>query len=132
MSGAARKKRSAASASAAPQQKRYKTSSVDLNEDALSLVMEFLAPKELYRMSLTCKALRACVTTKMVVRSAIMQGGNVKTSVKELYDLLKKNAIHAPSALRLLRLVNGKCCEVCHSRRVNHVKSGFGVFICSD
>lgn len=130
-------------------------SSVDLNEDALSLVMEFLAPRELYKMANTCTALRAAVTTRcvrenvvslciscvlrcsrlscyrIVVRSAIMHGGNAKTTVSELYELLKNDAMHTPSPGRLLRLVNGKRCEVCNSRKVKHANPRYGLFLCS-
>lgn len=127
---AARKRSPAAASAAQPLLKRAKTP-VDLNEDALSLVMEFLAPKELYKMANTCKALRAAVSTRIVVRSAIMHGGNAKRTLSELYDLLKKDSIHMPSPLRLLRLVNGKQCEVCVTRKVNHANQGYGIFLCA-
>lgn len=120
----------AAASSSGPQPKRSKDASLDINEDALGLVMEFLGPKELYRMAFTCKSLRSKVTTRLVVRSAIMQGGHAATTVSELYNLMKSKSIHAPSALRLLRLVNGKRCEWCNINKLNYVRPGFGVFLC--
>ena len=113
-----------------PQPKRYKDASLHINEDALGLVMEFLGPRELYRMALTCKTLRSKVTTRLVVRSAIMHGGHAATTVTELYNLMKNKSIHVPSPLRLLRLVNGKRCEWCNINKLNYVRPGFGVFLC--
>jgi hypothetical protein len=110
--------------------KRSKSSSPDLNEDALRVVMEFLAPKELKRMAFTCKALRDTITTKLVMCSALMHGGHAGATVEILYWLMKYQQIHVPSALRLLRLGNGKICESCCSKRVITVRPAYGVFFC--
>lgn len=48
-----------------PLEKRPRVA-VNISEDVLGIVMEFLSPKQLYRMALTCKALRAAVTTRFV------------------------------------------------------------------
>jgi hypothetical protein len=101
--------------------------------DALELVMAYLAPKELFRLTFTCKALQKRVTTKMVVRSAMIHGGNPKQNILELYPLMKDQSIHVPSPVRLLRLVNGKKCEKKNCRaKVKHVRPGTGVFLCWD
>jgi hypothetical protein len=39
---------------------------VNISQDVLGIVMEFLPPKQLYQMALTCKGLRAAVTTRCV------------------------------------------------------------------
>ena len=101
-----------------------------LNEDALSLVLELLAPRDLYAAALTCKSLRAKITVAMIVKSVLIQNGRGKQTLDELQKLLSDKSIHPPSALRLLRLVNGKRCEICNRRKVNHVRPGIGVFSC--
>ena len=101
------------------------------DEDALGVVMEFLAPKELYRLAFTSKSLLQRVTTRMVVRSAMMSGGNAAKTINELHPLMKAGSISLPSPARLLRLVNGKTCEqACCMAKVNHVRPGYGVFLC--
>ena len=52
-----------------PLSKRPKVA-VNISEDVLGIVMEFLSPKQLYRIALTCKALRAAVTTRCVSRKS--------------------------------------------------------------
>lgn len=91
----AKKRSAAASLASEPQLKRPKAA-VDLNEDALGVVMEFLAPKELFLMARTCKATRAAVTTRMVVRSAIMHGaGPKKYSGRSLLFIEERYHIHS-------------------------------------
>jgi len=120
----------------APPPKRLKSTnneSPTLNEDALALVMEFLAPRELYSLAFTCKGLLARVTTKLVLRSTILN--TVYTSYRKLTlgnlaYCIDKQSIHVPSPCRLLRLVNGKRCELCNKNRVNHVRGNGGCFFC--
>ncbi len=100
--------------------------------DAMVNVMEFLPPRSLYNIALTCKSLREMVTTKMVVQSALIHGGHAKKTMEELYNLMKMHSIHPPSPLRLLRLANGKRCEFCLQSGTNHVRPGLGVFACWD
>mmetsp|Transcript_12065 Transcript_12065/g.17324 ORF Transcript_12065/g.17324 Transcript_12065/m.17324 type:complete len:572 (+) Transcript_12065:75-1790(+) len=95
-------------------------------------VMEFLPPRSLYNIALTCKSLREMVTTKMVVQSALIHGGHAKKTMEELYALMRNHSIHVPSPLRLLRLANGKRCEFCFLSGTNHVRPGLGVFACWD
>ena len=101
-----------------------------LNEDALSLVLELLPPRDLYAAALTCKSLRAKITVAIIVKSVLIQNGRGKQTLDELQKLLSDKSIHPPSALRLLRLVNGKRCEICNRSKVNHVRPGIGVFSC--
>ena len=76
--------------------------------------------------------LQKAVTTKMVVKSALIHGGLAKKSMEELYALMSNHSLHVPSPLRLLRISNGKCCEFCLKDKVNHIRPGIGVFACWD
>lgn len=89
----------------------------ELNFDALSLVMEFLGPRDLFHMAFTCKTLRNKITVPLVVRSAMIHGRHAKKTIEELSRLMKVHAMHPPSALRLLRLVNGRLVRVLLSTR---------------
>jgi hypothetical protein len=69
--------------------------------------MEFLSPRQLYNLAFSCKALRARVTTPLVVKSALIHdGGRTKRIMIELNSLMSKKAIHirAPYQLSLYRL----------------------------
>ena len=101
-----------------------------LNEDALSLVLELLPPRDLYAAALTCKSLRAKITVAIIVKSVLIQNGRGKQTLDELKKLLSDKSIHPPSALRLLRLVNGKRCEFCNRSNVKHIRPGMGIFSC--
>ena len=85
-----------------------RSSSAPIPLDAMVTVMEMLPPRSLYNTALTCKSLRQMVTTKMVVSSALIHGGNAKKTMEELYALMSNHSMHVPSPLRLLRLANGK------------------------
>lgn len=101
-----------------------------LCEDALAQVLHYLHPRDLLRMSETSKALREYFTTAIIVTSAMIHGGHGATTIKELYKLMKDCSIHIPCPMRLLRLINGKRCEVCFRNKVNHVRPKTGVFAC--
>jgi len=107
---------------------------VVINVDAMVNVMEFLPPRSLYNVALTCKSLREMVTTKMVVQCALIHGGHAKKTMEELYALMSNHSIHIPSPLRLLRLANGKRCEHCIKKTVNTLYSGLNIasFSCWD
>ena len=104
------------------------TTSVPL--DAFNIVMAFLHPRDLLHTAFTCKSLRDMVSTSMVIKSALVHGGHAKSTMEVLFALTSKHAMHIPSPLRLLRLVNGKVCEFCLYDKVNHARPGIGVFAC--
>ena len=52
--------------------------------DALQCVMEFLPPRQLYHLALTCKTLRSFITTPLVLRAAMIHGGHSKQTIQEL------------------------------------------------
>ena len=103
---------------------------VSVCEDALFHAMAYLHPRDLYNMAFTCTSLRDQISTPLVVRSAMIHGGHTGSTINHLLPLMEKGKIHIPSPLRLLRLVNGKKCEFCNCRKVNHVRPGYGVFAC--
>jgi len=105
---------------------------VSLPLEALSFVMEFLSPRQLFNVAFTCKTLRDFISTKLVIRSALIHGGHAHQTMVELHKLMQNKALHIPSPLRLLRLVNGKRCKRCNQSKVNFVRPCVGVFACWD
>ncbi len=88
--------------------------------------------QDLLHVAFACKSTRDIVSTKMVVKSALFHGGHARKTIEELHALMSNHSMHVPSPLRLLRLVNGRVCEFCRRHKVNHVRSGMGVFSCWD
>ena len=113
--------------------KRVKNPAVahlDLPIDALGIVMQFLAPRELYLTAFTCKDMLQFVTVQLVVRSALLHGGSPRKTVEALYPLMQNMSIHPVSALRLLRLVNCKRCEHCQRSSMRTIRPDYGVALC--
>ena len=102
-----------------------------LHTDALRVMMDYLAPREMFRLAFCSKELMNSITTKMDVRSALLHGGHAKTTMELLAPLMKSHSIFVPTPLRLLRLVNGKRCERGRcSAKVNHIREGYANFYC--
>lgn len=74
------------------------------------------------------KLVRSCISVETVVKSSLYHRGYAMKSVQNLAVLMDKKAIYPPSALRLLRLVNGKRCEFCFNAPVSPVKNKGLVF----
>ena len=94
----------------------YADKPLSLSDLAHGLIMDqifsYLDSRALYRVAcLTSKSLSQFVTTKHVVYSAATSGGSARESLSRIVHLLKREAIHAPSRLRLLRILNGVACE---------------------
>jgi hypothetical protein len=102
----------------------------EISEDALGIVMKFLGPRELFRLAYCSKQLLAKITPEMVIRSAMISGGHAATTIKALQPLMANRSIYPPSALRLLRLINGRKCELCGLAKVSHARPNYGVFFC--
>ena len=85
-------------------------SNFELSQHILGYIQE---PRQLYRLSMVNKLLRSCISVEMVVKSSLYHGGYAMKSVQNLAVLMLKKAIYPPSAMRLLRLANGKRCEFC-------------------
>lgn len=70
--------------------------------------------RDVYHLSFTNKALRAAVTSEVIIRSGVWcadKGDNTRKLLENTMTKVKKGSIHAPSAFRLLRLLNGVRCE---------------------
>jgi hypothetical protein len=99
--------------------------------DLVETIFGYLDSRDLYQMSKVSKDLRGLIRHSHVVRSALMRGGRAQQTITRITRLVKDRRIFVPSALRLLRLCNGKRCEKCNENRVNWVNHHFGVFFCS-
>ena len=87
----------------------------------IDLIMSYLDSRSLYRLGcLTSPALVPCVTMRHAVRSAAAGGGYGRRSLARLAALVDGGLIRTPSVPRLLRLLNGRWCELgdrCLGRR---------------
>lgn len=92
--------------------------------------MDYIAsPRELYKIAWLSKATKAAVTTEMVVRCSMHAGGRSYQCMQILNKLIEPRAIYPPSALRLLRLVNGKRCEFCNNQVLENNQAPWDHFI---
>jgi len=94
----------------------YADKTFSLSDLAHGLIMDrifsYLDSRALHRVAcLTSKSLSEFVTMRHVVHSAVASGGNARASLGRVVGLLKREAIHPPSKVRLLRILNGKSCE---------------------
>lgn len=90
-----------------------------VNEDVTVHLIEYISnPRTLYHLSMTSKSIRRSLTVDIVVKCAMYHGGRPFATVFKLANLMKMKSIYPPSALRILRLVNGKCCEFCFNVKV--------------
>ena len=76
-------------------------------------IMCFLpTPRDLYNISRCNKRIASFVTYQHIIRSAVIGGDkHTNQTVKSLVKSIDQKHIYVPSKARLLRLVNGKCCE---------------------
>jgi len=106
---------------------------VSLPIDALALVADYAAPRELFHLTFTCKSLMERLTVAQVVKSALYYGGDPQATIDQLFPLLKKQQIHPVSALRLLRLIHARRCESCGRAGVHPAaRERYGVAFCRD
>ena len=103
---------------------------MSLSDDILAHIMSFLDKHTLLSFASCTKSLGSYVTKSMVVKAAMSAGGNAKISINEICRLEENASIYPPSPMRLLRLVNGKRCEICLQHSVSHVRVDFGNFVC--
>uniref|UniRef100_A0A0G4F445 F-box domain-containing protein n=1 Tax=Chromera velia CCMP2878 TaxID=1169474 RepID=A0A0G4F445_9ALVE len=94
---------------------------------------QFLEPRELLRVVSTSKELQSRLTHEQVIRSIMLRGTGVyaRQSLHLLCDGLQDRTLFVPSPLRLLRIANGRRCEVAGcTNTVQHLRPTFGLFIC--
>ena len=85
--------------------------------------MEFSQPKDLHNIVQCNKLLFKLLSTSMVVKNILRSEGRGFQSMKNLYPLMKKNAIYPLKPFRLLTLCIGKKCEYCGN--ITHDKALF-------
>ena len=68
-------------------------------------------PRDLYRISQCSKRLRSLVAYEHVVRAAVFGNKMSSFTMSTMAHLTQHQVIFVPSVQRLLRLVNGTCCE---------------------
>ena len=94
---------------------------LDVSGPPIDLIMSYLDSRSLYRLGcLTSPALVPCVTMRHAVNSAAAGGGYGRRSLARLAALVDGGLIRTPSVPRLLRLLNGRWCELgdrCLGRR---------------
>ena len=101
-----------------------------LEADVLSHIANYLSRQELYVFIFTNKTLMSGLSVEVVIKSAMMTGGNAAKTIGEIQRLMSTGSIYPPSALRLLCLTNGKRCEICGVNVVKHVRKGYGIMAC--
>mmetsp|Transcript_50160 Transcript_50160/g.150993 ORF Transcript_50160/g.150993 Transcript_50160/m.150993 type:complete len:624 (-) Transcript_50160:56-1927(-) len=114
-----------------------------LCDDIIHLIYEMLgSAKDLFRLSLSSKHLLSLVTPEDVIRASIFQGGHAQKTITEVTAAVQRRTIYVPSAMRLLRLANGKKCERLEKckgfnakrgmpRLVNTIRPNSGLFLCT-
>ncbi|KAJ1463122.1 hypothetical protein M885DRAFT_610142 [Pelagophyceae sp. CCMP2097] len=104
-----------------------------MNDDTVRLAIEFLRAPELLRLTRCAKRWAASMLTdEMVMRSALRTSKcHGRQTLENVMKLYAGGAVHRPSPMRLLRLVNGKRCENrgCENR-VNFARPEYGLFYC--
>ena len=101
-----------------------------LMPEVLSQVAAYLEPRELFNLVFLNRKVMETLTIETVMKSAMMTGGHAMTTLEEILVLLNATSIYSPSAVRLLRLINGIRCEICNERCVNHARKGYAIFVC--
>lgn len=104
--------------------------------DVMKKMMQYLAPRELLTLALTCKELRNNLTLKMVIRSVWLQpeaedGSRLPAHfiMRSLTRSMYHKSIYPPSPLRILRLINVQRCEQCDSTDMRpDIEHGIGIY----
>ena len=105
-------------------------------EVILEILCPYLAPTELFNVSLVSKRVRSSISRSLVLESIMYHGKASSIQlIHEIMKLVKAGKIHTPSAARLLRLAAAKTCEIrksyCDGRVVhNGSHLEYGVFCC--
>jgi hypothetical protein len=84
----------------------------------------------LLSLSVTCKTFRAQITTDVVVKAAMIHGGQAMTIIRDLSVLVNRNAAYMPPTLWLLRMVNGGRCEFCRLNETTYMRPHMALFAC--
>jgi hypothetical protein len=87
-------------------------------------------------ISFTCKELMERLTYDHVLRSSLYRGNAThRTSLESIVTICRSGKIYIPSPVRLLRLMNGRRCELpsCpYAQKIKYTSENFGLHICFD
>ena len=100
--------------------------------DAFQQIVGYLKPREFYNLTLSSKAIHRSskLTLSLVIQVCLLCGNkHTKVSLERIYSKVLSNAIHVPSARRLLFLLASNTCECCGVKKVNFV-SDYGILLC--
>ena len=83
-------------------------------------------------LSLVNQPIRTVISldVRSVVHVGMLNGGRSKKSLENLFRLMSLHSIYPPDALRVLRIINGRCCEFCAKNLCYFLRPQFGVFAC--
>lgn len=99
--------------------------------DAMPYFASFLNPRELYNFVYSSKVLCENLAVLTVVDVGMHNGNSrVRRTLELLYEQTCFGKIYPPTAMRLLRLINLKRCEVCCSNTIHHVRDTWGLALC--
>lgn len=104
-----------------------------LGRDVFLLVLQMLDPTDMSQLAQASLVLETWMPYRIVVRNAILAGGNSKKNVKTLIGLVHEQKVHMPSVSRILTVSSKgqKCCDMCGSlTKTPLLKSDFGLFLC--
>ena len=84
-----------------------------VEQGLMPLVVDLLSdsPKGLFSLYCVSKRSQPFLTREVVVKSSVYRGGNSREIMSDLVRRIEKRSIFLPSAVRMLRLINGRRCE---------------------
>jgi hypothetical protein len=84
-----------------------------LDDFVLSHIWSYLCLGGLNRVSCTSKKMRSLIGLSPMIRSGLLQGGEAKRSIVNLYPLIKSRCIHPISPDGLWEILQSNKCMVC-------------------
>ena len=90
----------------------------------------FLGLKELYNVTQVNSNLKHAVTMDMAVKAVLLHSRYSLQSMIVMKDLVDHRSIYPASVDRIMRIGLGRRCEICLERKVHHLRTGHGVFVC--
>ena len=98
---------------------------------AIELTIRFLTCHDLFNFMFSAKASYQCISRRAIVECVMHNGNeNQRRTIEELFTLTSCGSIYDPSSARLMRLVCARICEICLTRKISHVRTGFGLAAC--
>ena len=84
-----------------------------VEQGLMPLVVDLLSdcPKGVFSLYCVSKRSQPFLSREVVVKSSVYRGGNSRDIMRDLVRRIEKRSIVLPSAVRMLRLINGRRCE---------------------